>query len=59
MNTRELIDRVREADPSGLKEVWLEINTGDAYEGRTYTDPADRIRVDDDGDVVVTGETQP
>ncbi len=58
MNTRELIARLREADPGGTREVWLEIHNGQrASDARTYTDPAEFVRIDEADDVVITGET--
>ena len=60
--TRELIDELRQADPEGCREVWLEIHNGSrSSDARTFTDSLTSpplVRVDELGDVVITGETE-
>jgi hypothetical protein len=59
MNTKELIAKLREIDPSGDEEVWLEIHNGErASDARTYHDIANIVSRDEAGDVVITGETE-
>jgi len=58
--TREIIAALRAADPEGGREVWLAVSNGKpGSDHRTFTDPADAesITVDDEGDVLMEGES--
>lgn len=59
MNTREIIEALREADPDGGREVWLEITNQRSDQAvHTWTDVAGSVRVDEADDVVIAGEQQ-
>jgi len=52
MNSNELIELIRKADPSGQREVWLMVS-GD---GRSHISPAESVGPDDSGDLVIADE---
>ena len=57
MTTADLIALLRETDPSGSQEVWLEITNGQrASDYRCFTDPAESVRIDWAGDLVISAE---
>lgn len=56
MNTTELINRLRDIDPGGQKEVWLKVAYDAGDQGSSIVTCSWNVLLDYDGDVVIAGE---
>jgi hypothetical protein len=57
MNTTELIKQLREADPTGRREMWVWVEAPDGEEfTKMVAQPVDYVSLDANGDVSIWGE---